>query len=415
MRYRLSRGFLLASIRPPDPSRFAMQDGSVIQYNRPASGRSRRIGLKEHSPSSDNVDVRSCNPSSPAFLIAEAGVNHNGRLDLALDLVAAARRAGADAVKFQTFRAASLVAPGAARAPYQGQGGQLEMLRALELPDEAFGAIRDRCREEGIEFLSTPFDERSADLLHRLGVRRFKVSSGDLTDLPLLARIGSFRLPVILSTGMGEDREVADALDVLRTAGAPEVVLLHCITSYPAAPEDLQLLRIPALAGRFGCPVGYSDHSVGEDAALAARALGAIVIEKHLTLDRGLPGPDHAASAEPEDFARLVERVRRLESMLGGPSRRITAEEARNRSAARKSVTALSAIPAGREIRREDLAVRRPGTGIPPGRLGLVVGRRAARDIAEGEPIRWDLIVGGDPAAGAGEEAVQAPAAEIAR
>ena len=234
-----------------------------------------------------------------ALVIAEAGVNHNGSLDLALELVGAARRAGADIVKFQTFRAAKLASRSAARAPYQGEGGQLDLLSALELPDEAFVALRDRALEEGIEFLSTPFDPESAELLGRLGVKRFKVSSADLTDLPLLEKIGSFRRPVILSTGMGEDGEIAEALAVLDRAGAPEVTLLHCISSYPARPEELQLLRIPVLRKAFGRPVGFSDHSLGSDAALAARALGAVAIEKHLTLDRGLPGPDHAASAEP--------------------------------------------------------------------------------------------------------------------
>ena len=332
--------------------------------------------------------------NSRALIIAEAGVNHNGRLDRALELVAAAHRAGADAVKFQTFRAASLASPRAARAPYQGEGGQLEMLRRLELAPEAFELLRDRARALGIEFLSTPFDAGSVDLLRRLGVARFKVSSADVTDLPLLERIGSCGKPVILSTGMARDDEIEEALRVLARAGAPGVTLLHCITSYPAPPADLQLLRIPALRERFGLPVGYSDHSLGTDAALAARALGAVVIEKHLTLDRTLAGPDHAASAEPGELAELVERVRRLEVMLGEPGRRFSAEEETNRRAAAKSVTAAREIRAGRPLAREDLAVRRPGTGIPPRHLDELVGRLAARDIAEGEPLRWEMVEG---------------------
>jgi N,N'-diacetyllegionaminate synthase len=336
--------------------------------------------------------VRESDPAAPAWIVAEAGVNHDGRLDRALDLVAAARRAGADAVKFQTFRASRLASPRAARAPYQGTGDQAAMLRALELPDGAFEVIRDRAAAEGIEFLSTPFDVESAELLFALGVRRFKVSSGDVTDLPLLERIGSFHRPVILSTGMATDAEIGEALGTLRAAGAPEVVLLHCITSYPVEAADLQLARIPALRERFSCPVGFSDHSIGPQAAAAARALGACVIEKHLTLDRSLPGPDHAASAEPHEFAELVRAVRLVEAMLGPAGRRLTDEEVRNRAAAHKSVVAVRPIAAGRPIEREDLAVMRPGTGIAPRHLAEIVGRRPLVDIPAGEPVRWEMV-----------------------
>jgi sialic acid synthase SpsE len=326
-------------------------------------------------------------------VVAEAGVNHNGQIDLALDLVVQARRAGADAVKFQAFRADLLASPISERAPYQGNGGQLEMLRSLELDPEAFTVIRDRCVFEGIEFLSTPFDAESAELVLRLGVRRFKVSSGDITDLPLLDLIGSFRLPVILSTGMAEEEEIAEALSVLERSGAPGVTLLHCISSYPAAPEELQLLSIPRLGKRFGRPVGYSDHSLGADAALAARALGAVIIEKHLTLDRTLPGPDHAASAEPAELADLVARLRKLESMLGSGRRELSGTERANRRAAQKSVTALCAIKAGQALRAQDLVLLRPGTGIPPRDFQAVIGRRAARDIPAGESLRWDMVL----------------------
>ncbi len=319
------------------------------------------------------------------FLIAEAGVNHNGRLDLAVQLVKEARRAGADAVKFQTFRADRLASPRTARARYQGSGQQLEMLQGLELSEEAFVRLRDCAFQEGIEFLSTPFDEESAELVNRLGVSRFKISSGDLTDLPLLARIGSFKKPVILSTGMAEDGEIAEALQVLDGSGAQEVVLLHCLTSYPARDADLQLLRIPALRDRFQRPVGYSDHSRGSDSALAACALGACAVEKHLTLDRSLPGPDHAASAEPREFEDLVRRIRRLEGMLGSPERKFSEEELENRSAARMSITALRTIPRGGIIAPEDLAVLRPGTGIHPRHLEELIGREAAEVLSAAE------------------------------
>jgi len=329
-----------------------------------------------------------------AFVIAEAGVNHNGRLEMAFELVSAARRAGADAVKFQTFETARLVSPVAPRAPYQGDGSQWEMLRSLELPRDGFSLLRDRALAQGIEFFSTPFDGESADLLFSLGVKRFKVSSGDLTDRQLLARIGSFRLPVLVSTGMADDREIVEALDALDAAGAPEVTLLHCITSYPAAIDELQLRRIGVLRERFARKVGYSDHSLGNDAALAARALGAVVIEKHLTLDRTLPGPDHAASAEPSELADLVERLRRLERMLGGVERTFSAAERANRAAATKSVTACRAVRAGTPLSAEDLTLRRPGTGIHPRHLDDLVGKRAARDIAEGEALCWEIVEG---------------------
>ena len=327
-----------------------------------------------------------------AWIIAEAGVNHDGSLERALALVDAAARCGADAVKFQTFKAASLVAMHAPRAPYQGPGDQLSLLRALELGPDAFRALRDRAQQRGIEFLSTPFDEESADLLESLGVLRFKVSSGDITDHGLLRRIAQFKKPVILSTGMARNEEIADALETLDSCGAPEVTLLHCISSYPACPEELQLCSIERLRCRFRRRVGFSDHSIGIEACLVARALGASVLEKHITLDRRAPGPDHAASTEPEEFTRLVQTVRLVETMLGGAERTFSATELANRSAAHKSVVAARRILAGEVLSPTVLAVRRPGTGIAPRDLPRVVGRAAARDIPAGEPIRWEMV-----------------------
>ena len=320
-------------------------------------------------------------------------MNHNGSLELALELVRQARCAGADGVKFQTFRADRLASVRSPRAPYQGSGDQLRMLQALELSGKAFGILRDRALEEGLEFLSTPFDEESAVLLRDLGVGRFKVSSGDLTNTPLLRTIGSFGLPVILSTGMARDGEIAEALEALRGAGAGDLMLLHCITAYPAPPEDLQLLRMADLRERFGLPVGFSDHSLGAEAAPAARALGACLIEKHLTLDRSMSGPDHAASADPAGFAEMVRRVRLVEEMLGGPERTYSAQEMENRRAAHRSVAAARDIAAGAVLAREDLGILRPGTGIPPRHLEELVGRRASKAIPAGEPIQWDMVL----------------------
>ncbi|MBI4583369.1 MAG: N-acetylneuraminate synthase [Planctomycetes bacterium] len=342
--------------------------------------------------------------ASPALVIAEVGVNHNGRLDLALASVEAAFRAGANAVKFQTFKAERLAAPTAPQAGYQrrrpdsrsapaaAKGGQLEMLKALELSEADFSRIRDHCERQGVEFLSTPFDPESAAFLRDLGVRRFKVGSGDLTNVPLLKRLGGFRLPVILSTGMAVDGEIAEAIEALEEAGAPEITLLHCISQYPAPPESLQLRRIPWLRDRFGRPVGYSDHSLGHEAALGARALGAMVIEKHLTLDRSLPGPDHAASADPAEFAELVKRLRLLETMLGGGERVFQSEEEEIRAVARKSIVALRPIRQGERLEERNIGILRPGTGIAPRHWEEVLGRRAARDINAGEPLEWRWI-----------------------
>ena len=342
----------------------------------------------------DKVNV---NPQRKACIIAEVGVNHDGREDRALRLVDAARQAGADAVKFQTFRAHRLASPRAPKAAYQ-QGdststeSQREMLESLELSEEAFRRIREHCRQQSIEFLSTPFDIDSAAFLGRIGVERFKVGSGDLTHLPLLEFLGNQGLPVILSTGMASNDEILEAVDCLRSAGAADITLLHCISRYPAPADELQLLRIPFLRAEFRLPVGYSDHSIGFEAALGALALGAVIIEKHLTLDRSLPGPDHAASADPEGFAELVQRLRKLESMLGSSERRYSAEEVSMRVAARKSIVALCDIQRGEALSEENIGLLRPGDGIAPKHWQQVLGRQVSCDLTEGEPLQWNVL-----------------------
>ena len=334
---------------------------------------------------------------SAAFIIAEAGVSHDGSVEHAIALVDAASESGADAVKFQTFCAEKLASRCAPRAAYQdratGAAGenQLAMLKALELPPEAFKTIAERCGGRGIEFLSTPFDLESVRLLEEIGVERFKIGSGDLTNHPLLHAVGRCGCPVILSTGTGADSEIGDALDALETAGS-DVTILHCISRYPAPAEDLQLLRIPALEARFGRPVGYSDHSIGIEAALGARALGASVIEKHFTLDTTLPGPDHTVSAAPDVFRQLVEGVRRLELMLGSSERTFHPEEIAVRDVVRKSVVATRPIRSGEMLSPQNVGVLRPGTGIPPRHWEEVLGRRVVCDIAEGEPLAWEQL-----------------------
>ena len=257
------------------------------------------------------------------FVIAEAGVNHNGDLALALRLCAAARDCGADAVKFQTFRAQDLVLPGAPTAGYQveqtGELDQFEMLRKLELSERDHAAIKSHCDAIGIEFFSTPFSVGAVDLLVGLGVRRLKMSSGELTHRALVDRAAATGMPLLLSTGMATMDEIREALQWVASArgGLEGVTVLHCTSAYPAPDGSLNLKAIPMMARELGVPIGYSDHSLGIEASLAAVALGAIVIEKHLTLDRGLPGPDHTASLEPDEFARMTEGIRRVSAMLG--------------------------------------------------------------------------------------------------
>jgi len=321
----------------------------------------------------------------PPFVIAEAGVNHNGDLELALRLVDAAAEAGADAVKFQTFRAASLATADAELAAYQRTGdtagSQRAMLARLELPVDAWSDLASRARDRGITFLSTPFDPESVTLLAALDLPAMKVGSGDLTNAILLRAVGRLRLPTILSTGMGTLEDVASAVRVVRDAGTSEIALLHCASIYPAPLDDLNLRAIGTLADEFGLPVGFSDHSDGLLAAVAAVASGAVIVEKHLTLDRSLNGPDHAASLEPDAFSRMVEEVRATWEALGDGAKRPRPGEVEIMRVARRSLVARRELEPGHALALEDLDARRPGTGISPMRIDDVVGRRLARPL----------------------------------
>ena len=335
-------------------------------------------------------------------LIAEAGVNHNGSLDMALRLVDAAHAAGADAVKFQTFRAEDLALPGAATAAYQqgatGETDQFAMLRRLELDAAQHQRIAAHCAQRGIEFLSTPFSEEAVDLLVGLGVKRLKLSSGELVNRPLLEKATATGLPLLLSTGMATLDEVQQAVGWVRTAWAQRGVppqrqaltLLHCTSAYPAPDAALNLRAIVTLQHATGLPVGYSDHSLGNVAALAAAALGARVIEKHLTLDRALPGPDHQASSEPAEFAALARDLRRLQDMLGDGVKAPRTNELDVRTVARRSVVLAHDLPAGTVLRREHLLLRRPQNGIAAADLDAVVGRTLRADTAALRALQWD-------------------------
>lgn len=335
--------------------------------------------------------------TKPCFIIAEAGVNHNGSLESAFELAAAANEAGADAVKFQTFVASELATPEAPKASYQsrhtGSGeSQLEMLARLELSFADFTRIKQHCDRLGILFLSTAFDTPSLKFLADLGVPSFKIPSGEVTNLPYLQQIGRYRRPVLLSTGMCNLGEVEQAIEVLYREGTTDIVLLHCVSNYPAAPEEANLRAMQTLAGAFGLPVGYSDHTLGSEVCLAAVALGATVIEKHFTLDCNLPGPDHKASLEPAELASLVRAVRKVEASLGSGRKRPTASEADTAAVARKSLVCATDLPAGTVIIPEMIAVRRPGTGLPPSMYSFVLGRTLRHALRSGQLITLDSL-----------------------
>lgn len=339
------------------------------------------------------------------FVIAEAGVNHNGELALALKLADAARAAGADAVKFQTFRAEDVVTRNAVTADYQrtntGATSQFDMIKALELDEAGHAQVAAHCKRIGIEFFSTPFSEPAVDLLVRLGVQRLKIPSGEITNKPLLQHMAATGLPLLMSSGMAYLEEVQRAVrwvhDARVAAGHPapdagNLHLLHCTSAYPAPPDSLNLLAIQTMALATGLPVGYSDHSGGVEAALAAVALGAAVIEKHLTLDKGMPGPDHRASAAPQEFAAMVRGIRLVEAMRGNGIKQPSSVELNTRDVARRSVVLAVSRPRGHVLKAADLILRRPGTGIEPEHLDTLPGRRLAEAVAADTTLTWNLL-----------------------
>jgi N-acetylneuraminate synthase len=323
-------------------------------------------------------------------VIAEAGVNHNGDLDRAHAMVAAAAQAGADIVKFQAFSAGELVAKGTATAGYQqsntGESDQAALLKKLELKPADFAALGKTCRDHNIEFLCTAFDVGLLEMLIDAGMRRIKVPSGELTNTPMLRQIGALGLPVILSTGMGTLEEVGHAIDVLKACGAPDVTVLHCTSLYPAPDEAINLRAMATMRETFGLPVGYSDHSMGDHIAIAAVALGATMIEKHFTQDRNLPGPDHKASLEPLELAAMINRIRAVERSLGDGVKRPAAGEADTAKLVRRSWHAAYRLDAGTVLRAADVILKRPGHGLSPD--ADPVGRTLTQAREADEPIR---------------------------
>lgn len=340
------------------------------------------------------IGERLVGEGEPCLIIAEAGVNHNGDFVLAKNLIDAAHEAGADAVKFQAFRAEEVATGLANKALYQKETtgadeSQLDMLKRLELTGNEFAELAEYSRGKGLMFLATPFDRQSVDLLDKLAVPAFKIASGELTNFPLLRHIARKKKPVILSTGMATLDEIGESLKIIRNEGQEEIILLHCVSCYPAQIADMNLTAMQTLKLTFGLPVGLSDHTIGVTIPAAAAALGACVIEKHFTLDKNLSGPDHRASLEPDELRQMVQSIRDVEKALGNGVVKPTPEEEANRKVARRSIVARVDIPRGTVIEEDMLEVKRPGDGIESKYLTTVIGRRVRNIIRRGEMVDW--------------------------
>ncbi|EGF29400.1 N-acetylneuraminate synthase [Rhodopirellula baltica] len=329
-------------------------------------------------------------------IIAEAGVNHNGDMNLARQLIDVAAAAGVDYVKFQTFKANKLVTKSAAKADYQTQAigadeSQFEMIHRLELSHQDHNALIEHCQNAGVKFFSTAFDHESIQMLDDFALDFFKIPSGEITNVPYLRRIGQLNHPVILSTGMSTLAEVENAIEVLEAAGTPRkrLTVLHCNTQYPTPMEDVNLRAMETMRDAFKVNIGYSDHTRGIEIPIAAVAIGATVIEKHFTLDRTMPGPDHAASLEPDELKTMVASIRNIELAMGNGLKRPSASELPNREIARKSIVASREIRQGETLTKDNLAVKRPGTGVSPLHWDATIGRLAKRDFGEDELIEW--------------------------
>jgi len=333
------------------------------------------------------------------LIIAEAGVNHNGDLAMAKQLIDAAADAGADYVKFQTFKTEKLVSPEAKRAEYQqrnmkedGDVSQFAMLKKLELSEANHHELIAYCREKNIRFLSTAFDLDSLDFLHSLGMDLFKIPSGEITNLPYLQKIGNMNTRVIVSTGMCVMDEISDALNVLEASGTKRenISVLHCTTDYPTAMQDVNLNAMLQIAEELHVPVGYSDHTLGIEVPVAAVAMGAQIIEKHFTLDKGLPGPDHKASLEPLELKAMITAIRNIEKAMGSGEKKPTEAEKKNMLLGRKSIHIAKDLLAEHTLRAEDFEMKRPGDGISPMRLNDVLGKKIAHDLTYNHKLSWE-------------------------
>lgn len=337
---------------------------------------------------------------SKVLIIAEAGVNHNGDLNKALKLIDVAAEAGADYVKFQTFKTEKLVHENANKAAYQVENtkensAQFEMLKKLEIPESWYPQLLKRCELKGIRFLSTGFDEESIDFLDNLGCELFKVPSGELTNKPYLEYVGKKGKPMILSTGMADENDIQNALNTLYNIDVPhdKITVLHCTTQYPTPMSEVNLHAMNHIGNAFKVPVGYSDHTLGIEVPIAAVALGAVVIEKHFTLDRNLPGPDHLASLTPEELKAMVKGIRNIESAISGSGKKEpTPSELQNRIPARKSIHLNRTLNQGDIITEIDLQMLRPGNGISPMEIDKVIGKEASENLEKGSMLKWENL-----------------------
>ena len=326
------------------------------------------------------------------LIIAEAGVNHNGNLDIAIKMIHEAKKAGADIVKFQTGKPSLLVSKYAGKAEYQkkntnSEESQLEMLNRINLSFEKFELLKKECEKIGIMFLSTPFDLDSIDYLHSIGMKLWKIPSGEITNYPYLVKIASLHEPVIMSTGMCEMYEIEQAIKVLKDHGAGDIRLLHCNTEYPTPYEDVNLSAMKNMRRHFNVEVGYSDHTRGIEVPVAAVAMGATIIEKHFTLDRNMEGPDHKASLEPDELKEMVNSIRNIELAIGDGNKKVSASERKNIFVARKSIVAKRFIKKGESFTEDNITTKRPGNGVSPMRWLEIIGKTAKRDFLEDELI----------------------------
>lgn len=333
----------------------------------------------------------------PCFIIAEAGVNHNGDISVARALIETASKAGADAVKFQTFKADSLLTLEAPKATYQiansGESeSQFQMIKRLELSAEMHLELQAYAKSLNITFLSSAFDTDSADFLNSIDVPAFKIPSGEITNLPLLSHIAKYGKPLIISTGMSTLDEVSEAVRCVQSSGCTEFVLLQCVSNYPALPEQVNLLAMKTMANAFNTIIGYSDHTLGVEIAYAATALGATIIEKHFTLDRNMPGPDHKASLEPHELEGMIKGIRSVESSLGHGRKEPSNDEIVVSNVVRKSIVSAINIPAKTLLTRNMLVLLRPGHGLPPNQMASIIGKTSKAQIPSGTLITWDML-----------------------
>lgn len=344
------------------------------------------------------INNRKIGKGEPVFIIAEAGVNHNGDISIAKRLIDIAKESGADAVKFQTFIAEDITSISSPKADYQKQTtdrdeSQLEMLKKFELSFAEFREIKRYCDAVGIIFLSTPFDQKSVDFLDELGIPAFKIPSGEITNFPLLKQIRQKKKPIILSTGMSTLEEIGNAVDLLKINGANDIVLLHCTTAYPAHPDSVNLRAMKTMHQKFNLPVGYSDHTNGITISIAAVALGATIIEKHFTLDKNLPGPDHKASLEPNELMMMVQAIRDVEMAFGNGIKNPAPCEIENEKSIRRSIVANKDIPKNAIIDQDSIIAKRPGTGISPINFSLIIGSRTKKEIKKDTILTWEDII----------------------